>query len=115
MRAALAAERRAAHQAHYEMLGECYQKVRGMREGSDEVKNQFKQIKAENERMMREFALTPEQRLAIQECNDQLERGIQRLYAYRGAYLQKFFDGIRSAQLALKNHGFEYAVPACRS
>lgn len=107
-RAAIAAERRAAHQAHYEMLQDCYLKVKGMSQDSDEIKDQFSKIKAENERMMRELALTSEQRLAIQECNDQLERGIQRLLAYRGNYLRSFFDKIKSAQHALRNHDFEY-------
>jgi Cdc6-like AAA superfamily ATPase len=105
-RAALAAERRAAHQAHYEMLRECWDTVQGMRRSSREIQDQLVGVRNQNRRFLQELALTPEQRAAIQECNDQLERGIQRLAAYQGAYLHSFLDEIKSAQQALKGHSF---------
>ncbi|NJK91585.1 MAG: AAA family ATPase [Blastochloris sp.] len=107
-RRAIADERCSEHQAHFEMLGECWEQIQEMRKESGKIQNQFREIKIENESMVSEFALTPEQRLAIQECNDQLERGIQRISAYRGRYLHKFLSEVQSAQHALKYREFEY-------
>ena len=105
-RAEMAAERRAAHQAHYEMLQECYQTLEKMSESCWEIQKQFIAIRNQNQGFLQELALTPEQRTAIQECNDQLERGIQRLSAYQGPYLREFRNSIKAAQNALKNHEF---------
>ena len=87
LRRQLAEERRAAHQAHYEMLGEYWDTVEEMRKHSGDVLQQFQAIRDQNRQFLHSLALTPEQRAAIHECNDQLERGIQRLRAYRGGTL----------------------------
>ncbi len=105
-RAALAAERRAAHQAHYEMLQECYQILQAMSQNCRSVQEQFIAVRNENRRLLHELALTPEQRAAIQECNDQLERGLQRLVAYQGPYLRLFRAEIKCAQQNLRSHVF---------
>ena len=102
----IAEERDAAHQAHYEMLGDLWDKAQEMRNQSREILKQFQDIRDQNQNFLQSLALTPEQRAAIHECNDQLERGIQRLRAYLGPYLKQFRDDIHDAQIALKSHEF---------
>lgn len=106
----LAEERRAAHQAHYDMLGELWETVQEMKKDSSGILKQFEEVRDQNRQFLQSLALTPEQRAAIHECNDQLERGIQRLRAYRGPYLQRYLDEISHAQRALRNPP-EYITP----
>lgn len=106
----LAEERRAAHQAHYDMLGDLWDTVQEMKKDSLGILRQFEEVRDQNRQFLQSLALTPEQRAAIHECNDQLERGIQRLRAYRGPYLQHFLDEISHAQRALRKPP-EYITP----
>jgi hypothetical protein len=99
----------AAHQAHYDMLGEMWETLQEMRDHAKQVLKQFEQIRGQNREFLKSLPLTPEQRAAIYESNDALERGIQRLRAYMGPYLQQFRDEIHDAQMALKSK--EYEVP----
>jgi hypothetical protein len=98
--------RNAAHQAHREMLGEMWKTIQGMRRKSLEVKGGFREIIDENRRLMRTLALTPQQRESILECNDLLERGVARLEAYAGPYLQIFQEEIKCAQRCLKDQTY---------
>ena len=102
----IANARHAAHNAHYELLGDCWDTVQAMRRSSKEIQAQFVGIRNQNRRFLHELPLTPEQRAAIQECNDQIERGIQRLAAYQSSYLHSFLDVIKDAQQALRQHSF---------
>jgi hypothetical protein len=98
----------AAHNAHYEMLGEMWRTVQEMRDHAKQVLKQFQQIQDQNREFLRSLPLTPEQRAAIHESNDTLDRGIQRLRAYMGPYLQQFRDAIHEAQVTLKSKEYEY-------
>ena len=98
----IAEERRAAHQAHYEMLGGLWNSVQDLKNSAWAVLRQFQNIRDQNCLFLQSLALIPEQRAAIHECNDQLERGIQRLRAYLEPYLQYYFGEIHAAQIALR-------------
>ncbi len=103
-------QRIAAERAHKAMLGEMRDAVRSLREESKDVKMRFKQILARNQSLLCTLALTPQQQAAIHQCNDQLERGVARLEAYAGPYLQGFEEEIRRAKAAL--YEGEFVKPA---
>ena len=102
----LAEARRAAHQAHHDMLGDLWDSIQLLRDEAWETLSQFQAISKQNQSFLRDLALTPEQRAAIHECNDQLQRGIQRLRAYIGPYLQTYQNEVKRAQAAQRNHEF---------
>jgi ATP-dependent RNA/DNA helicase IGHMBP2 len=91
----------AAREAHRAMLGEMRDAVHSFRRESREVKTRFEQILFRNRSLLQTLPLTPQQQVAIHQCNDQLERGVARLDAYAGPYLQEFEKEIRGAIPAL--------------
>lgn len=102
---------RAAHQAHYEMLGEVGDYINKIADDAREVLKQFQAISRQNKRLLASLALTPEQRAAIHECNDQIDRGCQRLHAYIGPYLRIFRSELHGCFQALRNPP-EYLEPS---
>lgn len=102
---------RAAHQAHYEMLREVGDFINEMADEAREVLEQFQSISRQNTNHLKSLPLTPEQRAAIHECNDQLSRGCQRLHAYIGPYLRIFRSELHDCFEALRNPP-EYDEPS---
>jgi hypothetical protein len=105
-RQALWVAKQAAHQAHFEMLNEISDSINEMADNARSVLKQFQAISAHNGIFLKSLALTPEQRAAIHECNDQLNRGCQRLHAFIGPYLRHFRSELHESREALKNHEF---------
>lgn len=101
---------RAAHQSHYEMLREVSDTINEMSDEARQVLKQFQDIAAQNRSFLKSLALTPEQRAAIQELNDQLERGCQRLHAYVGPYLRIYRSELHDCFQALGKR--EYDQPS---
>ena len=104
-------EMRAAHNAHYQLLQGVWGELKSIRQDSRSILNQFLAIRNENNRTVTATALTPEQRAAVVECNQHLSRGIARLNAYIGPYLQTYFEQLKEAQWALKSHDFVVPDP----
>jgi Cdc6-like AAA superfamily ATPase len=105
-RQAVREAQRASHQEHYEMLREVGDTIREMSDEAWEVLRQFQDIGAQNRSLLKSLALTPEQRAAIHECNDQLDRGCQRLHAYVGPYIGTYRSELHNCFQALKNRGY---------
>lgn len=99
-------EMQAAHQAHHLLLQRVWEEISAIRQDSGKVRKQFVEISKENDQTLTATALTPEQRAAVIECNQHLARGIARLSAYIGPYLQSYVEQLREAQQALKSHDF---------
>lgn len=98
--------RQAAHQAHFEMLNGVSDRINEMADSARQVLKQFHAISDQNRGFLKSLALTPEQRAAIHECNDQLARGCQRLYAFIGPYLRHFRSELHECREALRKHEF---------
>lgn len=96
----------AARQAHHEMLGECWDSIQALRSEEKETLGKFRAIIDQNKSFLQSLALTPEQRAAVHECNDQLQRGMERLRAFIGPYLQQYLDEVHDAQVAQRDHEF---------
>ena len=98
--------KQAAHQNHCELLDELSASINEMSGGAGKTLEELESIKRENMDSLENSALAPGQRAAIMECNDQLERGISKIQAYIGSYLQIFRDGIEDARRDPKEQGF---------
>lgn len=105
--------RQAAHQAHFYMLNDVSDSIKEMADAASQILKQFQAINAQNRSFLKSLALTPEQRAAIHECNDQLARGCQRLHAYIGPYLRLYRSELHKCREALRNH--EFTTPSLPS
>lgn len=98
--------------AWLEMLTECMDSVWEMRSHSRNLRTQFQDIVRANETLIKNSPLTFQQQEAIRDCNFHLERGIARLQAYSGPYLQAFISDIQEAKrAALGNNFIEPEMP----
>ena len=98
--------KQAAHQDHCELLNDLSASLNEMCGRAKKTLGELESIKRDNMDSLENGALAPGQRAAIMECNDQLERGISKIQAYTGPYLQIFRDGIEAAQMDPKENGF---------
>jgi len=98
--------RQAAHQAHFEMLNGVSDSINDMADAARQVLKQFRAISNQNRGFLKSLALTPEQRAAIHECNDQISRGCQRWHAFIGPYLRHFRNELHECRESLRKHEF---------
>lgn len=92
--------------AWLDMLTECMGNVWEMRKRTREIRAQFQDIIRANQLLIKTSPLTFQQQEAIRDCIFHLERGIARLQAYSGPYLQGFIDSIRDAKRAALSNNF---------
>lgn len=105
--------KQAAHQAHFELLNEVSDFINEIADDARQALKQFQAIITQNHDFLKSLALTPEQRAAIHECNDQLTRGCQRLHAYIGPYLRQYRSELHDCREDLRKHKYSYpSVPS---
>ena len=92
--------------AWLDMLTGCMDSVWAMRNRTRELRAQFQDIVRANEHLLKTSPLTFQQQEAIRDCIFHLERGIARLQAYSGPYLQSFVSDIKSAKRAAIGNSF---------
>lgn len=98
--------------AWLDMLSDYMQNVWEMRDHTRQLCSQFQGIVKANKHLLQKSPLTFQQKEAIRDCIFHLERGIARLQAYSGPYLQAYIDEIGSAkQQALQNSFITPNVP----
>jgi hypothetical protein len=95
-----------------DVLTDSMNAVWDMRNRTRELRGQFQEIVRANGLLIKTSPLTFQQQEAIRDCIFHLERGIARLHAYSGPYLQEFIDAISDAKrAALKNEFIEPDMP----
>src|SRR5262249_4070366 len=77
------------------------------RNGTRSLSQQFKEIIQANRQLLQNSPLTEQQRKAVRDCMFQLDRGIARLRAYSGPYLQQFVDQVSFAKHSALEDVFE--------
>ncbi|HEY1601460.1 MAG TPA: hypothetical protein VGG64_17800, partial [Pirellulales bacterium] len=98
--------------AWLDMLSEYMDAVWEMRGRTRELRSQFQEIVRANLTLIKTSPLTFQQQEAIRDCIFHLERGIARLQAYSGPYLQAFVSDIKNAKrAALGNTFIEPGMP----
>jgi hypothetical protein len=111
--------RRRLAQEAYEQRGEwldmltgCMESVWEMRLHTRNLRTQFQDIVRANITLMKTSPLTFQQQEAIRDCIFHLERGIERLKAYSGPYLESFVSCIKDAkQEAFRNNFIDPEMP----
>jgi len=89
-----------------DMLSESMSAVWEMRTHTRKLRGQFQEIVRANELLIKTSPLTFQQQEAIRDCIFHLERGIARLQAYSGPYLQAFIAAIKDAKRAALGNTF---------
>ncbi len=98
--------------AWLDMLSDNLAEVWDMRSRTSDLRGQFQGIVRANELLIKTSPLTFQQQEAIRDCILHLERGIARLQAYSGPYLQTFIAAIKDAKrAALDNTFIEPGMP----
>ena len=92
--------------AWLDMLSESMAAVWEMRTRTRDLRGQFQEIVRANELLIKTSPLTFQQQEAIRDCIFHLERGIARLQAYSGPYLQTFISAIKDAKRAALGNTF---------
>lgn len=92
--------------AWLDMLSECMDSVWDMRKRTRSLRSQFQDAVRGNQSILRDSPLTFQQQEAIRDCIFHLERGIARLDAYSGPYLQQFIEEIRRCKSAAFGDNF---------
>lgn len=92
--------------AWLDMLTECMDAVWEMRRRTRDLHSQFQEIVRANLTLIETSPLTFQQQEAIRDCIFHLERGIARLQAYSGPYLQAFVSDIKNAKRAACGNTF---------
>jgi hypothetical protein len=92
--------------AWLDMLTECMTAVWEMRTRTRDLRGQFREIVQANELLIKTSPLTFQQQEAIRDCIFHLERGIARLQAYSGPYLQTSVSAIKDAKRAALGNTF---------
>jgi superfamily I DNA and/or RNA helicase len=92
--------------AWLDMLGGCMESVWEMRKNTRNLRSQFQDIVRANITLLRTSPLTYQQQEAIRDCILHLERGIERLQAYSGPYLEGFISSITDAKRAAREGNF---------
>lgn len=110
--------RRLAHEAYeqrgawLDMLSECMDTVWDMRKSTRLLRSQFRDAIRSNQAILQDSPLTFQQQEAIRDCIFHLERGVARLDAYSGPYLQRFIEEIQNCKSdALQNNFVEPDMP----
>jgi hypothetical protein len=98
--------------AWLDMLSECMDQVWEMRKHTRDLQSQLNSVIKANQSLLRNSPLTFDQQDAIRDCIFHLERGVARLSAYSGPYLQHYIDNIKQAKsAALGNHFINPKMP----
>ena len=92
--------------AWLDMLKGCMDAIWDMRNRTHDLRGQFQGIVRANVSLIKTSPLTFQQQEAIRDCNFHLERGIERLQAYSGPYLQSFISSIIDAKRAARGNNF---------
>jgi hypothetical protein len=105
-------QRRLAQEAYeqrgawLDMLSECMDSVWDVRKRTRSLRSQFQEAIRGNQSILKDSPLTFPQQEAIRDCIFHLERGVARLDAYSGPYLQQFIEDIKNCKSAAFQDSF---------
>jgi hypothetical protein len=94
------------YQIRVQSLQEAMTSVWEMKRGTEALVPKFMQIIKANLNLMRDSPLTEQQRKAVRDNVYQLERGIARLRAFSGPYLQGFIEQLRDPRRKAREEDF---------